>query len=127
MDGSTEQTLGDLISELKKSTTSKPQKAHEESKTFDSKAERARKDKIRNDNLESDQKMKKWSLVALFIFLGIETIAVFFIVFFQGFKTSGFQIEEWNFRLVIGGTLIQITAMLEVAIKHLFPPASSHK
>lgn len=125
MDEPIEKTLGELISDLKVSKTPKQQsKSRKTPETFSSKAEKARQERISNDILEGDQAMKRWSLLALFIFLGLETIAIFVIVFFQGFGLCGFHIEEWNFRLVVAGTLIQITTMLEVAIRHLFPPAS---
>lgn len=91
-----------------------------EPETWDTKKERARREKIKNDNLESDQSMKKWSLIVLFIFLGLETIAVIVIIFLQGF-TNNFYLEEWNFRVFLGATLTQIATMLHTAIKHLFP------
>lgn len=90
------------------------------SETFDAKVERARRESIKNDNMESDQKMKKWSLILLFVFLGLETIAVIAIIFLQGFENN-FYIEEWSFRVFMSVTLAQITAMLHTAIKHLFP------
>ena len=121
-----EKTLSELILESQPSA-SKRRSPNKTAETFSSKAEKARQEKIRNDILEGDQKMKRNSLIALFIFLSLETVAVFVIVFFQGFMFYGFNIEEWNFRLVISGTLIQITAMLKVAIKHLFPPIPSTK
>lgn len=124
MDEPNQKTLSELILELKDSKSTKQRKPRKASETFSSKAEKARKEKIGNDILESDQAMKKWSLIGLFLCLGIETIAILTIVFFQGFSLWGFHIEEWNFRLVIAGTLLQITAMLEVAIRHLFPPTS---
>ena len=89
-------------------------------KPVDLKIERARQKQIQNDNLISDQKMEKWSLFVLFIFLGLETAVVFVIIFLQGFQNS-FYLEEWSFRSLLAGTLLQITAMLTIAIKHLFP------
>lgn len=129
MDGSKQKTLSELIAEIALSS-SKPKHQQKAAETFSSKAEKAeqvRQSRIRNDILESDQNMKKYSLIALFVLLGLETVAIFVLVFFQGFTLWGFHIEEWNFRLVIAGTLIQITAMLEVAIRHLFPPTSGAK
>jgi len=83
--------------------------------------ERARKQKIDNDNLESDQRLKSRSLVALFIFLAAETILVFLLAFAQGYKHHGFYLDEWSLRIIIVATLGQITAMLSIAVKHLFP------
>ena len=90
------------------------------SETFDAKAERARRESIKNDNMESDQRMKRGSLIVLFAFLGLETVAVIVIIFLQGFKND-FYIEEWSFRVFMGATLTQIATMLHTAIKHLFP------
>lgn len=83
--------------------------------------EKIRKQKIENDNTENDQKLKKNTLVALFIFLGIETAVIFTLAFFQGFKAWGFELDVWSFRILVIATLGQITAMLTIAVRHLFP------
>jgi hypothetical protein len=83
--------------------------------------EKARKQTIKNNNLVSDQKLKARSLVALFIFLGIETLAIFLLAFAQGFEYRGFNLDDWSLRIIIVATLGQITAMLTIAVKHLFP------
>lgn len=93
----------------------------EKSETFDAKNETARQKKIKNDNLISDQRMKRGTLITLFAFLGIETIIIFVVVFFQGFRVGGFHIEEWCFSLLTTATLIQIAYMIRIAVKHLFP------
>lgn len=82
-----------------------------------------RREKIRNDNLESDQGMKRQSLYMLFMLLTIETVAVLVIILLQGFENI-FSLEEWSFRIFVSATLLQITAMLHTAIKHLFPARS---
>lgn len=90
--------------------------------TFD---EKIRKQQIENDNIEKDQKLKETTLRILFFFLTFETIIIFVLAFFQGFKVGGFQLEEWSFRVVIAGTLSQIAAMLVIAVKNLFPAKDS--
>ncbi len=80
-----------------------------------------RKKKIENDGLQQDINLKKITLLILFGFLAIETIAVFAIAFLQGFKFHDFNIEEWSFRIIIISTILQITAMLTIAVQHLFP------
>jgi hypothetical protein len=83
--------------------------------------EKIRKLQIANDIAENDQKLKRRTLNLLFIFLALETVAVFVLAFFQGFKTGGFALESWSFRLVVTVTIGQITAMLLIAVQHLFP------
>lgn len=90
------------------------------------KIEKARTQKIKNDNMVSDQKMKKWSLVALFVFLGLESIAIFVVIFLQGGDPS-FYLEEWSFRILVAGTIYEIVQILKIAIKHLFPSKEFEK
>ena len=79
------------------------------------------KEELESLDLEQNIRLKKITLAVLFSFLGAETVAVFLIAFFQGFEVGGFALEEWNFRLMIAGTIMQITFMLQIAVKHLFP------
>ena len=83
--------------------------------------EKKRRQKIENDNAEKDQRLKALTLILLFAFLTLETIVIFVLAFFQGFSYSGFHLDEWSFKLVIIATLGQITAMLSIAVTHLFP------
>ena len=83
--------------------------------------ERARRQKIQNDNQESDQRLKSRSLLALFIFLGLETFVTFLLAFAQGFNYKEFYLDDWSLRIIIVATLGQITAMLLIAVRHLFP------
>lgn len=79
------------------------------------------KGQLENKAFDQDIGLKKKTLFILFTFLAIETIAIFTIAFFQGFKLGGFEIKEWSFRLLITATITQITVMLLIAVKHLFP------
>lgn len=81
----------------------------------------AERERIKNKGLNQDIDLKKVTLFVLFGFLAVETIAVFTIAFFQGFKFYEFQIEEWSFKLLIVATITQISYMLRFAVKHLFP------
>ncbi len=65
-------------------------------------------------------------LLILFIVLGIESIIVFLIAISQGisrfiFTEHYFYLDEISFRILVSSTLLQITYMLQVAVKHLFP------
>jgi hypothetical protein len=116
--------LGDLSSLFNNLEPIQSKSTRPKSQTFSKKLENARRKSIENDNLENDQRLKKISLIILFVFLSIETVAIFVLAFFQGFgdgENGWFYLDAWSFRLVMAGTLGQITAMLTIAIKHLFP------
>lgn len=84
-------------------------------------SELAKREKIKNDALQQDITLKKITLVILFIFLACETIVIFFFTYLQATNTFNFRLEEWSFKLLITATILQITYMLQVAVKHLFP------
>lgn len=90
-----------------------------ETESVDKKIEEARALRIKNNNIEEDQRLKKDTLGKLFLLLTIETSIVFVMAFMQGFKL--FWLDEWSFRLLLSATLLQITAMLTIAVRHLFP------
>lgn len=78
-----------------------------------------RRKQLENDALAQDIKLKKQTLDRLFLFLAIETIIIFGFAFGQAVRW--FSLDEWSFRLVITATIAQITLMLNIAVKHLFP------
>lgn len=80
-----------------------------------------KKQKLENDDLEQNIKLKKDTLTALFKFLVIETAVIFAYAWCQATNLCNFHLEEWSFRLLVGATIIQITTMLTIAVKHLFP------
>jgi hypothetical protein len=82
--------------------------------------EKIRKQKIENDNIVRDQRLKETTLKLLFTFLTAETIVIFTFAFLQGLN-RGFHLDEWSFRVVLSATILQITAMLTIAVQHLFP------
>ncbi|HSD55915.1 MAG TPA: hypothetical protein VLA92_02055 [Candidatus Saccharimonadales bacterium] len=91
-------------------------------KKIDINQEIARDQKIKNDNAEQDIGLKRITLNRLFWFLAIETFLIFAFAFFQSIGwPHGFHLEEWSFRLVVGATIAQITGMLFVAVRYLFP------
>ena len=91
------------------------------------------KEKIKNEGLKQDIKLKKTTLITLFVFLSIETLLIFFFSYLQAIHVDCtklshphwglecFHLEEWSFKLLITATISQITIMLLVAVKHLFP------
>lgn len=86
------------------------------------KAERQRRQQIDNDNAEKDQKLKEETLSKLFAFLKWETIAIFAIATLQGFgSVVHFKLDGLSFRILVGATIGQITAMLVIAVQHLYP------
>jgi len=79
-----------------------------------------RKD-LENQAFAQDIKLKRLTLKILFLFLACETFAIFAYALFQGIKLWGFQLEQWSFNLLVSATITQITVMLIIAVKHLFP------
>lgn len=79
---------------------------------------------IENDGLQQDQTLKKYTLIVLFFFLALETVVVFIFAYLQGIGKAGdldFRLDPWSFRLLLTATILQITAMLAIAVRHLFP------
>lgn len=78
--------------------------------------------------IEQDISLKKYTHSLLFLFLAVETVLIFLFALFQGTKWPlGFHLEEWSFKLLVTATIGQITYMLQVAVKHLFPGSNIKK
>lgn len=80
-----------------------------------------REHKIKNDDAEQDIALKRKTLERLFRFLAAETVAVFAFALLQGTGWLDFELHEWSFNLLLSATILQITAMLYVAVRYLFP------
>jgi|GEM_PF-3463614 len=81
--------------------------------------------RIRAEDMELDMHLKKVTLFALLGFLILETLALFVLTFFQGFGII--TIEEWTMRILTVSTIMQITFMLNIAVKYLFSISKSGK
>jgi hypothetical protein len=81
----------------------------------------ARERKLRNDDAEQDIRLKRITINLLFSFLAAETLLIFVFALMQGTKLFGFHLEDWSFKLLVVATIAQITGMLYVAIRYLFP------
>lgn len=82
----------------------------------------ARARKLKNDDAEQDIRLKRITLAILLGFLAAETVLIFVIALFQAIRWPfHFHLEEWSFKLVVAATIGQITAMLYVAVRYLFP------
>lgn len=83
--------------------------------------ERERK-RLENRDFAQNTQLKRRTLRVLFRFLAIETGMVFVFAFAQATEWPlGFQMEEWSFKLLVTATIAQITGMLFVAVRYLFP------
>lgn len=90
--------------------------------SIDINTEIAREQKLKNDNAEQDIELKRKTLNRLFVFLGAETAFIFLFAFCQGIAwPAHFHLEEWSFKLLVTVTIMQITGMLYVAVRYLFP------
>lgn len=76
---------------------------------------------LENRAFAQNMSMKVITLIALLLFLLAETALIFFYTWCQATNWWSFNLEEWSFRLLVGATITQITAMLIIAVKHLFP------
>lgn len=119
-DGTPSEQKNKTIKEiLKRPTVTYKTAAKDEEKIFERISNR--RYELENDAFEQDIKLKKATLERLFIFLGAETIVIFVFALMQGIRLGGFRLEEWSFKLLVAATITQITTMLLVAVKHLFP------
>lgn len=80
-----------------------------------------------NENLRNDQQLKENTLKLLFIFLGAETMIIFAITILQGFHTLNFDLDDVTLRIVVVASLAQISTMLTIAVRHLFPQMKKEK
>ncbi len=136
--GSIEQILAEIRSNIGDSASSKapapPRKSASQATTLqsliDKEKVRARqldneKKQTENSLINKNQSLKKLTLILLFVLLFVESIALFVLAFFQGFKYYGFDLDAITLRIIVVASLAQISAMLTIAVRHLFP--SNHK
>lgn len=76
---------------------------------------------LKNKELDQYISLKKWTLIVLLLFLAVETILIFYYSYLQATMLYNFKLQEWSYKLLVTATLLQITYMLQVAVKHLFP------
>lgn len=88
----------------------------------------ARKQQLENENTAQDIVLKRVTLNRLFWFLTAETATIFLFALFQATSwPDHFRLEDWSFRLVVTATIAQITGMLFVAVRYLFPKNNGSK
>lgn len=83
--------------------------------------ELAKREELKNKDLEQDIQLKKTTLDTLLNFLKIESAIIFAFALFQATEFLGFDLEEWSFRILVGATITQIYFMLRIAVEYLFP------
>lgn len=83
--------------------------------------ELAKREELRNKDLEQDIQLKKTTLDTLLNFLRIEIAVIFGFALFQATGFLNFRLEEWSFRMLIGATITQNYFMLRIAVEYLFP------
>lgn len=89
--------------------------------TTDIDRELIRRERIQNDDAEQNIRLKKNTLDRLFLLLTTETALIFVVAMLQATHWLGFALEEWSFKLLTTATIAQITGMLFVAVRYLFP------
>lgn len=73
---------------------------------------------------DAERKLREQTLSRLFRFLSIETAVIFALTLMQGFGCLwrwGFHLNDLSFRVIIAATIGQITAMLTIAVRNIFP------
>lgn len=93
----------------------------DEQKPVKIKEELAKREKLKNVDIEQDIRLKKLTLKVLLWFLGIETFVIFSFTFLQATTFLNFKLEEWSFKLLVSATITQIYLMLRIAVEYLFP------
>lgn len=79
---------------------------------------------IHKDRLEErakDRILKEKVANNIFKLLVIETAIIFIILFLQGFKLFGFNINDTTLDIFLPATIIQISTMAAIITKSLFP------
>lgn len=88
------------------------------------------RERIKNDDLKQNIRLKSIISAFLCLLLYAETIVVFVFSLFQAievriewpiFGTQPFHLDEWSFKLLVTATIAQITIMLRIVVKYLFP------
>jgi hypothetical protein len=79
-------------------------------------------DRLRSEleDLKIDRELKKTVAKIVFVFLGIESILLFVVLFFQGFAPSEFHIGDRTLEIFLPATIIQISSMAVIVTKYLF-------
>lgn len=81
---------------------------------------------LENRDFAQNTQLKRRTLSLLFKFLAIETGVVFAFAFAQATRWPlDFQMEEWSFKILVTATIAQITGMLFVAVRYLFPAGTN--
>lgn len=68
-----------------------------------------------------DRDMKQSIAKTIFQFLAVETVGVFIILAMQGLRPFNFQVQDSTLNIFLGATILQISAMAVMVIRHLFP------
>ncbi len=83
---------------------------------------RLEKKALENERFKEESKLKKKVLNFLMLLFVGETAAIFILSFLEAF--TSFDLDPWNFRILVGATITQVYLMLRIAVEHLFPKNS---
>ncbi len=72
-------------------------------------------------NEELELHLKHLVAYLVFFMLIFETLALFALLFFQGFSWQGFSIADATLNIFLPVTIVQISAMAIIITKYLFP------
>lgn len=101
----------------------------EKPKTVDERVKEAetRLHEAKANDAEGDIELKKKISNVIVFILIIQSALIFYIALSQGtkflvpFNSVSFSIEEWSFRTLIAGTLIETYYLMRIMVTYLFP------
>jgi hypothetical protein len=82
--------------------------------------EGARLDQFRLDREQRRNLRGRISSRIMWMLYG-ELLFVIAVVILQGFKPSGFSLNEWMFGLFVNGVILQTFFTVQIIVRHLFP------
>lgn len=89
---------------------------HTDNFSFDDKK---KNQKLAHDN--QDHTLKIWTAIFLVVLLYLQSLAIFLLVFYQGFKFRGFDLDKYIFYILITGVLTESYFLVRIIVEHLFP------
>lgn len=88
----------------------------------------ARVQEARAEDAEGDIKLKKKIARVIISILIAQTVLIFYIAISQGLGMlvyfnwpTSFHLEEWSFRILISGTLVETYYLMRIVVTYLFP------
>ena len=86
-----------------------------------------KRNQLEVEGLELDLKQRKQYAVALFIMLVFWLVSMLIVVFFQGFKTSGFALTDTVLVALLSTSTVNVIGIYMVVARYIFPVRGAGK